>query len=653
MRRIVQAILLALTAQCLGLAPLPVASAATFTITNDSRVAAGPRVVSFGHVFATGEIRPGETPSVHLNAREAPSQLDAKALYPDGSVRHGIVSVEIADLPAWGQLAGVIDGPAGRSTRSAEAMATPPLVATLTFHGGPTATFDLKALAAKAPRSPPWLDGPLAQEQRYWSPPVNGVHVAFDVWTPRRGPPRVDVIFHNDLAQNGAIATQRYDVSLTGVGPALQLTGISHYPYAVWRRTLYADGLQPPRVTPDTARLAELGATPRYRRVQPDHAVAQGLHDAALRDGQAALPIAGLTAYMPTGGGRPDIGPLPTWAVFYLLDPSRQNQETLFANAEAAGSIPWHVRDATTDGPISIDRRPDLWLDDRGAVPPTPTGRPYRLPATPWFPDTAHQPSLSYLPYLLTGSQFHRDEMEMQAAYALLSVDPQFRGGASGVIIGQQVRELAWTLRTLATAAYILPADDPWQAYFQAKLDANLDQLLRRYVNGDEAANAGELKGFLPGPYAVEGAVAPWQGDYAAMVLGWIHDMGVPQARPLLAWMANFSAGRFTNGARGYDPIYGTPYYLYVADPKTHAPIGRWSEAFRATFDSATPVATLDGPDWGGGYAALARGALASIVNATGSPAAREALAYVERQTPRMDANYAKDPTFAIALRER
>src|SRR5690606_5397835 len=151
------------------------------------------------------------------------------------------------------------------------------------------------------------------------------------------------------------------------------------------------------------------------------------------------------------------------------------------------------------------------------------------------------------------------------------------------------------------------------QAYFQAKLQDNLDEMNRRFVKGGELADAGELVGYVPGAYD-EDHTAPWQDDYLVMVLGWIHAMGFDEARPILAWMTNFVAGRFTNAARGYDPLYGTPYVLYIADPKSKARLNTWAAAFKASFDpSKAPLTSLDQPDWGGGYAALARAALASL----------------------------------------
>jgi hypothetical protein len=240
----------------------------------------------------------------------------------------------------------------------------------------------------------------------------------------------------------------------------------------------------------------------------------------------------------------------------------------------------------------------------------------------------------------------------MQAGYNLLSINPEYRGQGAGNVLGSQIRAVAWDLRTLANAAYILPHDDPLQAYFQSKLELNLREMVRRYVKGDELSAAGELRGYVPGPNRVEGSIPPWQEDYLVIVLGWIDSMGFSDARPTIAWMTNFVAGRFTNADRGYNPIYGTPYYLYVADPHSQQLLNSWSRAFQVTFDPVrAPVTTLDNPDWGGGYAALARAALASIINATGSPQAEAAYAFVKINTPHMDASYASEPSFAIAPR--
>jgi hypothetical protein len=640
-------------------APALAGPAASFRIANDGRGPLGPRVVTFGQVFPQGAVRRDAGLNVSLDGQPARAQMDAKAFYCDGSVRHAVVSVQTPTVRGGAALKGVIEpGAAPAQPAAAPEPGAPAVTAEITFEAGPdkgrTVTVDLPALvrSAKPREGKPWLDGPLVREERYASALVDGLQVVFDVRTPVVGPALVDVVFHNDAAQNATIGTLVYDARLTLDGrQVFRADNLGHYAYANWRWQIYADGAPPPRVVPDTRRLMALGAAPRYARVRPDPSAMDKLHAVAVANGYP-LGFGSITPYMPTTGGRPDIGPLPTWAVFYLLDPSRENHETLFANADVAGSVPWHVRDLRTGGPIRIDQHPDVWLDGRGEAVPGILERKFYWLDTKWQPDDAHQPSLTYLPYLLTGSRYYRDELAMQAAYVLLAIDPRYREGASGFLLGSQVRAVAWDLRTLANAAYILPSDDPLQPYFQGKAEANLREIIRRYVHGHELDEAGELKGYIPGPYAVETATPPWQNDYLAIVLGWMHDMGFADARQVLGWMTNFVAGRFTSADRGYAPIYGTPYYLQVADPSSHQLIGSWSQAFKTTFNPKTPVTALDYPDWGGGYAALARASLASIINVTGSAQAKTAYAFVKAHTPGMDANYAKEPTFAITPTE-
>ncbi len=655
MRRLLSTLVLLVVSQCW--APQLRADVASFRVVNSSGRPQPERIVTFGQMFRPGDVRPTSQLSVTLGGAAAAAQMDAKALYPDGSVRHAVLSVRTPAMASGASLNGRIGTAAAAPVSPPLASQPPPnVVVTLTFSGGAgpgkVVTIALPALArsAAARSSQPWLKGPLAREQRFASQTTDGVEIDFDVWTPAVGPSRVDVIFHNDWAQNAQIATQIYDadISLNGAS-VFSVKHLVHYTYATWRHLVWTGGPAPPRVVPDMRLLEEVGAIPHYNlAIRPDPAAMDKLVRTSLRSVEP-LGYGAVTPYMPTTGGRPDIGPLPTWAVFYVLDPSAENEAALMANADVSGSAPWHVRDMTTGEPISIDAHPDVWFDGRGQATPGILNRKFYTLDTKWQVDDAHEPSLTYLPYLLTGSQYYRDELTQQAAYNLLAINPPYRGGSRGIVLGSQVRGVAWDLRTLANAAYILPSNDPMQPYLQAKLGANLHAILDRYVNGHEADAAGELEGYLPGPYGVDGATAPWQDDYVVMVLGWIDSMGYHDARPIMSWMTNFVAGLFTNGDRGYDPIYGTPYFLYVDRPHTTQPLSTWAEAFNTTFDPARhPVTTLDDPAWGGGYAALARGALASIINSTHAPQARQAYDFVVAHTPEMNADYAKEPTFAI-----
>lgn len=627
---------------------------APFSLVNDSLDRTTSQVVTFGQILPQGAIRPGTPLSVVLNGAAAAAQMNAKVLYPDGSVRHAIISMVVPAMRGGTSWQGTIAAGPGPAPAAGTLAAVPALTVIINFAGANgqsrAVTLDLGKIAQDraAARGAPWLNGPLVHEERYAVSVSPGLEVAFDVRRPLSGPAAVDVIFHNDLLGSRPVSTIRYGVQITLNGEAVfTQDAVNHHQYATWHRMVGMPAITP-RMVPDRDLLAETGATPRYARVGLDQRSVDELVKQAAKSAGTPMGTAGVNTYMPETGGRPDLGPLPTWAIYYLMQPNKENYATLIANADAAGSIPWHLRDDKTDSAVTIDAYPNLWVDER--APPQPSQLPngYSMAGTGWTIDDAHQPSLTYLPYLLTGSRYYHDELEYQASYDVLWMKPEFRG-AKGVLLGAQVRGFSWMIRTLANAAYILPSEDPLQAYYRRCLEANLDAILRKYVDGHDADWAGEMEGFLPGAYSPDGSVAAWQDDYLQMVMGWINAMGFPQARRISNWATPFIAGLFTNADRGYDPVYGTPYILYVWDNKADKPLGTWAKAFKASFDPVhKPVKTIEYPGWAGGYAALARGALGANFTVTRSVQAAEAYGFVLAQTPFMPRDYSKTPTFAI-----
>ena len=157
------------------------------------------------------------------------------------------------------------------------ALAAPPdLDIVLTFAPGTDHTKTLHARLSDVMNAPvthktaPWLTGPLVREQRYYGPAMNGIQVVFDVWSPVAGAPHVDVIFHNDSADNGDIDTQTYNVAITLDGrPAWHADNVWHYPHATWHKIISA-GDAPPRAVPDMRLLREIGAIPNYADIRPD-----------------------------------------------------------------------------------------------------------------------------------------------------------------------------------------------------------------------------------------------------------------------------------------------------------------------------------------------------------------------------------------------
>ena len=646
----------------LAQAPSPVGA---FEIHADTSMPA--RTFSFGQIFVPGAVQRGDRLQVLLDGRAIPTQMDPKAFNTDGSVRHAILTVAAPQLPSGKTLNARIIKQADAEPAAAPAAvgAIPALTVTLKIKGANGAVrpvaIDLQAIAQNPKNVVPgfWINGPLAQERRFMADVNDRMQILFDVFTPAQGPARIDVIFHNDWTGVRRDDNFDYDVEMRLAGAVTyQMRGVHHYSFSTWHHLLWTDGKLSPRIVPDLAGLSAAGAVPRYA---PDFRVADvflnQISQAADKLGDKVLDNGTVDTHMPDTGGRMDIGPLPAWAVIDLVDASEGSRKVLMANGDAAGSVPWHLRDRKTGQPLSIDAHPDLWLDPRGedsvkGILP----EPFSDELHGWTMDDAHQPSLSYLPYLLTGSQYYRDELSAQAAYVLLYYDPSFRGQSHGLFIGehgeawQQVRGVSWSLRTLATAAYVLPGNDPMRGYFDAKLRGNLAKLVQLYVQDRRMKAAGQLEGWVPGAYRPDNWTAPWQQGFLVVVLNWINDMGYSDAGKTIGWMSNFIDGLFINGDQGFDPDHGAAYMLQVYDADSGRKFTSWGELFQKSGLSGKSSKDLE-ETWND-YGLIMRAATGATYAVTGSPRARAAYEFTLARSNRIAWAQAKgDPTFAILPR--
>ncbi|OJU08134.1 MAG: hypothetical protein BGN85_11595 [Alphaproteobacteria bacterium 64-11] len=631
------------------------ASVGTFQIEADA--SSQPRTISFGQVFLPGQVQRGDRLEAVLDGHPVPTQIDAKAFNSDGSVRHAIVTLELPKLRSGQTLAGAFIKGARVVSAPFVAGSVPALTVSITPKGVAKIDIELQKIARDPRNASPrlWIDGSLAQERRYSADVNDHLQILFDVFTPRNGPQRVDVIFHNDWTGIRRNDNLEYDVAMALAGaPVFEAKDVQHYTFADWHHLLWTDGGPSIRVKPDLATLAAAGAVPHYAQ---DFSISSDIYGTISRlagkMSDRPMQQGTIDNHMPDTGGRMDIGPMPTWAVVDLMDGSEDSRKLLLANADAAGSVPWHLRDRKSGLPLTIDAYPQLWLDSRGKAQPGVLPEPFQQEHHGWTLDDAHQPALSYLPYLLTGSQYYRDELAAQAAYVLLSFDPYYRGGSHGILIGEhveawiQVRGLAWSLRTLANAAYILPDDYPLHAYFDAKLRANLAKLADAMIEQRKMKDSGALEGWMPGDYRPDGATAPWQSAFLIVTLNWINDMGYPQAGRVAGWMANFIAGLFTSGDQGFDPSRGTTYILMVYDPASKKRFDTWAEAFEKSALNKMPDKEV-AENWTE-LGMIMRAGTGAAYAASHSPRALKAYQYVSQRFRQVTYRPATgDPTFAI-----
>jgi hypothetical protein len=344
------------------------------------------------------------------------------------------------------------------------------------------------------------------------------------------------------------------------------------------------------------------------------------------------MGFAGLQAYMPSTGERPEIGLVTEPQARYIAAGDGAALAMVRDQAEASGTAPWHMRDEYTGAPVDFRNHPDLtWY------PNATQGTIITTPPTPIALDSAHMPALSYVPYLLTGDPYHLEELQFQANWNWGSLPSQFRPGIP------QVSALAWSLRTLAQCARITPATVPsWlmpQSYWYAQLSAQRVFIENRYVNSSDPVSAIFRSTITlastrdDGPGAAAGTWAsPWQDDFAAAVLGWVVSMGFNDWRTTFDWQIGSAIAR-TGTTSGWVRAASTPYYM-ILRASAAAPVATsWAEAWALTRDIAN-IAVTDPDTWvEANMTSLAdtRGALVYAV-ALGTPGAADNLAWATGQ---------------------
>ncbi len=426
--------------------------------------------VSFGQAFPPGLVRDSAS-LVDLR-----TQVDVKNRWRDGSLRFAVFTARVPRPGAFTMQQG----------HAAQGKLAPkwPQAQVRFVIQGQTWTADLPG----GPGDDFWLSGPLVVEKRHIVEPVDSqkkphpiLRVLFDARSYQDGAGRVDIAIENtlDVKEGGRVD---YDVEIRINGKSrFRQAGVQHHYLTRWRKSFGID-LEEGQATPGLPLCQHAGAVPWY--------LSQVSVQSYSTSGPAfdLLGLGGCSNVdMAAPGGRPEIAPYPDWVARYFVHRLAGMREFTLRSGDLAGSWPIHAR--KPDGNfISLDEQPLFWLDARGQDDYTPAASRPRgnLQLTsPLKPDIAHQPSLAYVPYLLTGDRYCADEMAFWANYVLIGTWPgngNWRRGA--LFVGEdvnvvQVRGMAWGLRNVADAAAYLPDGAPFKEYLIHKLSRNLAWLDR------------------------------------------------------------------------------------------------------------------------------------------------------------------------------
>jgi hypothetical protein len=546
---------------------------------------------TFGQVFARGDLLPSNTLIGKLtDGTVVPLQMDVKATHPDGSVRHAVVSAILPSL-AVGDLRTLnIGKKAALST--VPAPTTPASILASGFTSSVNLKLNNQTYSASADdllKTTPyktWLAGTVANEWLVWAPlktAAGAVHphltARFAIrWYSAVKKARVDVTIENNWTYVQGPQNYTYDAQvMVGGQKVYDKPALTHIQHTRWRKMFWWGETPQVHIRHNTKYLIDSRAVPNYDQsvVIAEDALAY-LKNNWTGSSIEPMGLGVALAYMPTTGGRRDIGLLPAWSAMYLLSMDKRAKEVMLGTADLAGSFSTHYRNERTDRPVSLvdypymtrlGRQTDTFNPQTGKYESFPECGTVGQCETPYEPDTSHQPAFAYLPYLVTGDYYYLEELQFWTMWNLMNDNPNYRENVKGLLHPDQVRGQAWSLRTLAEAAYITPDADSMKAQLNTFLSTNLDWYNTNYTNNSSANALGVITNGYAYSYSGYTGIAPWQDDFFTAAVGHISELGFTKATPLLAWKSKFSIDRMVGAGACW--IDGSIYSVIIRDTPT------------------------------------------------------------------------------------
>lgn len=578
--------------------------AALFAATNVSAIAAAPSgivtyglenekgsiehdvPVTFGSIFAPGDVPAGSSVSaVDREGRTIPLQVDVKARHKDGSLRHAVLTLDVPHL-ATGHTMAVTIVPGGKTEGTPVALsALPPdfdVVVDLSEGGRHVKASVRDLMAHEKPDT--WLSGPLVSEWWFAGPlrdsagkPDPHLSVRFGIRSYGKDRPlRLEVDVENDWTWVADPRTEIYDATIAAAGKTLfTQQDMKQAAQTRWRKVYWWNQQASVFVKQDLDYLKKARVIPNYN---PDAKVTaqdlDRLYAGFARSDRSPLGTGIVTDYMPMTGGRMDIGPLPTWTVYYLLTMDKRAAQVMFSAADLGGSYGSHYRNEKTGRPVSTEEYPNISTHSNyigrpgNLAKPDTRGVNSRITA-----QSAHEPSLDFIPYVVSGERYYLEELEFWSQWNSWGTAPQYHGFGQNLVKWDEVRGQGWSLRTLAQAAYITPDSDPMKATLLREIHANL-----AFYNKDQTYNPAANVFHSAGAWD---DYSPWMDDFLTWAAGYAAQLGFDDAKPYAEWKGVFPTQRLINPQ--YCWILATSYRIVLAD--AHGKVfTNWSQAYKATF---------------------------------------------------------------------
>jgi hypothetical protein len=508
-----------------------IAAPNSVTIRDISGKGQNNRPFSISRVFVRGEFPSGQYPQARVNGSTTlPTQVDVKNTWPDGSLKHAMVSFA-ATVPSGGRI--VVDFTSQKTPNNTGFLDQKGMLSysagswaagIQTSAGSASAREMLKSLGVSPDINSDqvryWMKGPIVTqvivEDRspalaydFGTDANKSLHPIFVLtFYPNTGlGVKVEYIVENVWMTKWQ--DQNYSLTLTaGDSTVFTKPAFNYIAGSRWRKVFWSgnkpagwtDELKPGvNIDYNFPYFISSGALANYdtKKVVSSSGVASELNEFANHTSREEPQFCVTNAsycgsYAKTfnaTGGRGELALVERWFLRYLYTFAPSLYPVFIQDALASGRVPIHQRDtdkttffdrahtATAFGrPFSIDAHPAAG----GLEAPTLVVRVGPASSGGFRVDQAHQASFAYVPYLITGDWYYLEELYFWSSNNLHFLNPcnnthycrhQDWGFFSSTI---QTRGVAWALRNLADAAFMAPDKTPEQAYYTEKLNNNL-----------------------------------------------------------------------------------------------------------------------------------------------------------------------------------
>ncbi len=609
------------------------------------------RITSVGHGFAAGDLAAGAVLTATLEEAEMPVQMDVLSTWPDGSVKHAIVSFE-APAGATGTLS-LGSAPADEAAGAVPGIAAQ--AAALDYDFSVTVdgeTVDVAALLQAGPVDM-WQSGPLVSQGRVTQKLANGLELRADITVKADGTIDTSIIMGNDDIETTGLDALTYAVEIRQDDAVVfSDDALTQYHFTVWRENFSTEETaNTTHVVYDMEYLRGTGLVPL---VDTGLTLADGdAYGEALSDPNATydpMELGGIDNHGGIDEDRGRSGSSKSYGIVtddqhsYLVTQTAAAREGMLELTDQYGAFSDFYRNPETGEAYLLEDtdfnsyhaglRKDVTGTD-GVVDLTNDGLALRN-------KQSHDPSAFYTSFLFTGDRFYADGLASEGGSShLLWGNAALLTADGAVNFGDQLRAQAWGLRDLFQAATLAPDGSYAKPILEARLEAALQDYVDYYIGGEtlqsqlgrDLTGSREAAAFSDGPLAgvlqsFNGTALdrPYWQDWFGMVIGQIAATGNENAIALGEWMANFSAGRFLQD--DFDPTNGLFSLTGSANGSRYLTGDlTWAEVQTLAEDGG--VAASDDWEVDGFYTAAAFGGTASLLNGTRDARYAEALLWM------------------------